>query len=90
MEIKEEYKIKYEELNLTGNLSSHPKYLYEYFLPDDFREVVSLYYGDEEVTEKGCVIYANRHNDYVLACNVTPLVIGYKFEEKKEKWQLGQ
>ena len=80
MKIKEEYKIKYQELSLTGNIPRHPRFLYEYNLPDDFEEIKEQVYGDETRNGEPYRLYLNNNNELVLASNLTPLVIGYKPE----------
>ena len=79
-DIKEEYKINYEELSLTGNIPKHPKYLYEYELPKDFKEFKTQVPYTDDLREKAtdCIIYLNNEQKLVLASNFTPLVIGYK------------
>ncbi len=79
MHIKEEYKIKYQELILTGNIPKHPKFLYEYHLPKDFLELKEQFYGVEQ-KQNDYKIYFNG-NEFVLATNITPIVIGYKSDE---------
>ena len=58
-DIKEEYKINYEELSLTGNIPKHPKYLYEYELPKDFEEFKTqvLYTDDSKKKATDCITY---------------------------------
>ena len=80
MKIKEEYKIKYQELSLTGNIPQHPSFLYEYNLPDDFEEIKEQVYGDETRNGEPYRLYLDNNNKLVLASNLIPLVIGYKPE----------
>lgn len=78
MKIRDEYKKKYVELKLTGSVPTHPSYLYEYELPEDFDEViVTVDYENKLIDNK---VYLNNENTLILASNVTPLILCYKPE----------
>lgn len=79
--IKEKFKKKYAELSLTGDISQNPKYTYEYDLPTDFDEAISIIsYVDDEENKKTIDfdVCLSKKNQLVLTTNECPAVLCYK------------
>ena len=69
---------KYKELNMTGNIPTHPKYIYEYECPNDLEEIISLIAYDDDRDTSDYITYINNQNERVIASNIVPLTICYR------------
>ena len=77
--IKEEYKKKYVELILTGEIPVNPYFMYEYKVPVDLdvpMHILGFTKEDEIIVDFD--LYLNKKNELVFACNQTPAILCYK------------